>query len=775
MIKHRINKHIINLSLLVATCLSLLVGSSAWILASKSNVTEKVDVSVPEAYVKINNSGNPIYYATVEQALNNHVDDTASVYVIPGTTSSPKEITIDQECEVGNNVTLNFPIAGETIENPDNSTSVNGFGSENSRVVTYVKISSINELPTITIKQGGTVNIGGQRCSTSPQSATSGDCVVLELQDNARIDCRGTINCYGFIKESKDNNNSLINVYSTGLIRQPLIIYDWSGGTKNPGNVLYKYPETGGIKTFPFNYFDTIQIAPEIRFYNGANLIGMVWVFVPTTSSSVKEEGTLIGSNGLIRPYTMDENHYISWKCTDIGANNSLTNSKTNHIIDIVVNGNYNLQSFFIPMSVNIIISIDIDINSAEYFLPFSNFFNLTIKSGSNVNVNEKVKMMPGSSLLIEPNAILNINNQFIVEDPSTFTNSIYEYRSNPTPASFINNGIVNINGQFGGYIQAGENGNNETKIVVGNLNNSVSSFETYGYTKADAGDFGNSLDELLAAGAVEKPTLFEVKESCSALVSSDGSISETNLANDTTYYYESDNNNYYWSIPESSFFNIQIVDPSDTNVFATTSTYDISLLDENSNEISNINNSIDYQTRILENYQIRINSISNYLNAIIVKEDGSSETINSLPYTISAKDYFNATLQITPLTYTPILQYKRTDETKWNDYDPNKEMSADNPWNGQFRIVPVSEESNIDLSLTNMSITGKHVYDRSWPLDDVETKIVFNGNVSNTVSLVNGGSFLGRPISRTYTITIIVKDNNTDRNKNFEFKFTVT
>ncbi len=768
MIKHRINKHIINLSLLVATCLSMLVGSSAWILASKSNVTEKVDVSVPEAYVKINNSGDPIYYATVEQALNNHIYDTASVYVIPGTTSSPKEITIEQQCVVGSNVTLNFPISGETIENPDNSTSVNGFGSENSRVVTYVKINSINNLSTITINRGGTVNIGGQRCSTSPQSATSGDCVVLELQDNAIIDCRGTINCYGFIKESKDNNNSLINVYSTGLIKQPLIIYDWSGGTKNPGNVLYKYPETGGIKTFPFNYFDTIQIAPEIRFYNGANLIGMVWVFVPTTSSSVKEEGTLIGSNGLIRPSsTLDPNDYISWKCTDIGANNSLTNSKTNHIIDIVVNGNYNLESFFIPMSVNIIISIDIDINSAEYFLPFSNFFNLTIKSGSNVNVNEKVKMMPGSSLLIEPNAILNINNQFIVEnpkDPEAFTtNLIFGYRSNPTPASFINNGIVNINAQFGGYIQAGENGNNETKIVVGNSNSSVSSFETSGYTKADAGDFGNSLDELLAAGAVEKPTLFEVKESCSAdLVSSDGSIIETNLANDTTYYYESDNNNYYWSIPESSFFNIQIVDPSDTNVFATTSTYDVSLLDENSNEISNINNSIDYQTRILENYQIRINSISNYSNAIIVKEDGSRETINSLPYTISAKDYFNATLQITPLTYTPKLQYS-TDGTNWHDQSGN--MSANNSWNGQFRIIP--EQSNIDLSLTNMSITGE--YDS---LTDTGT-IVFNGNISNNVRLedFDAGWF---DIPRDYTITINVKDNNTDGNKKFEFEFTV-
>ena len=183
---------------------------------------------------------------------------------------------------------------------------------------------------------------------------------------------------------------------------------------------------------------------------------------------------------------------------------------------------------------------------------------------------------------------------------------------------------------------------------------------------------------------------------------------------------------------------------------------------------ISNINNSIDYQTRILENYQIRINSISNYSNATIVKEDGSSETINSLPYTISAKDYFSATLQITPLTYTPKLQYS-TDGTNWHDQSGN--MSANNSWNGQFRIVPVSEGSNIDLSLTNMSITGKHVYDGGLFVGDVETSIVFNGNVSDYVSLEDRS--FGR--SRIYEITINVTDNNTkNRSKTFEFKFTV-
>ena len=181
MFKRRINKHIINLSLLIATCLSMLVGSSAWVLASESNVTKKVDVSNPEAYVKINNSGNPIYYATVEQALNNHVDDTASVYVIPGTNP-----TIETQCTVGSNVTLNFILdENETITNePSSGTSISGFGSENpEKIKNKIVINSLNNNDP-TIINYGTINVGGLRRSTGPQSATSGDCIVITMEEN---------------------------------------------------------------------------------------------------------------------------------------------------------------------------------------------------------------------------------------------------------------------------------------------------------------------------------------------------------------------------------------------------------------------------------------------------------------------------------------------------------------------------------------------------------------------------------------------------------------
>lgn len=767
MFKRRINKHIINLSLLIATCLSMLVGSSAWILASESNVTKKVDVSNPEAYVKINNS--VIYYATVEQALNKHVNNTASVYVIPGTNP-----TIETQCTVGRNVTLNFILdENETITNESNGMSggtyFEGFGSESDeKIKNKITINSLNN-NSPTIINYGTINIGGLRRSLSPQSATSGDCIVITMQENSSIDSYGTINNYGFIKESFDNNNSKINVYSnvysSGTINQQLVIYDWSSVKDNGGNIMGNYPaDANGMKTFPFNYFDTIQISPIINFFSGSTHNVMVWIYGSSALvGDLYAEGCLIGQNGLFQPANSPNNQeFISWKCTDTTSptENTLTTNTTKHFIDIGINGDFNFKSFSIPLSY---MGSNIEVKSSDYFVPLSNFFNLSVRNGSNVNIDEPIKMMPGSKLTIENGAILNINDSFFVEDISEFnSNKIYKYSTNSEvykSAELINEGVLTIDADFAGYIKTSANGDNlYSKILTGpNFVNN-----TFLYEKSGVG-----------SGLMFKdPVLFKVDDIATAdVINESNEVSETKLEANTLYTYESDNNNYYWSIPESSYFNIEIVDPDplDETLFATNSTYNISILDENLNELSNIKNSTDYQIRILENYKIRINSISNYSNARIVKENGESETINSLssPYIIDAKDYFNATLQITPqTTYTPKLQYS-TDGTTWENPPDNMNMSKDNSWSGQFRIIPYP---SIDLDLTNMHIEGKYEYKDLF--GNTETSpIVFNDNVSNSVSLEDGA--FGR--SREYTITINVKDNNnTGKNIEFILYFTV-
>lgn len=523
---------------------SIVIGAASFIIpiydtdnASSENAVPTVSKSNAEAYIK--ETGG--YYISVEDALeaaNKRTSTTnvaTNVYVIPCTNP-----IIDTQCKVGSKVTLNFPYEGETIKNdPSRGTYISGFGSENGNIKNQVTIKAIDggSKPTITVDVGGTINIGGQRRSLSPQSATSGPCVVITMEDNARIDVGGTLNNYGFIKETKDNNSSVINVDIQGCINQQLVIYDWASAGTNGGAILYNPSEDnlGTSKIFPFYLFDAIQIAPLIKFYAGSLFEVMVWLH-GDTAGDMYAEGTILGrDSGLIRATSVSNQEYVIWKCTDISAGTALTNSTTNHKISIDVNGNYNFESIAMDLE---FMGVPLPIDSSEYFLPFTNFFNINISSGI-VNINERVKLMPGASLTVGPNATLNINNEFIVQDPSTFNDkTILDYSIN-TPAEFINSGIVNINSNFGGYIKAGEHGNENTKIVVGN-SNSISTYEIYG--REIDGITYNLIFKF------DKPLLFNISDTIKADIIDNNVIStKTTLHTNTIYNYISNNGSYYW------------------------------------------------------------------------------------------------------------------------------------------------------------------------------------------------------------------------------------
>lgn len=530
--------------ILIAT--SIVIGAASFIIpiydtddnARLENAVPTVNKSNAEAYIK--ETGD--YYISVEDALKaaNRRTSATNVYVIPGTNP-----IIDTQCKVGSNVTLNFPYEGETITNePSRGTAISGFGSENGNTKNQVTIKAIDDgsSPTITIDNGATINIGGQRRSASPQSATSGPCVVIRMEDNARIDVEGTLNNYGFIKENKDDNNSVINVDSQGCINQQLVIYDWSSASTNGGAILYNPSDDnlGTSKIFPFYFFDAIQIAPSIKFYAGSLFEVMVWLH-GDTAGDMYAEGTILGRNsGLIRAANVSNQEYVIWKCTDTSNGTALTNSKTNHKINIDINGNYNFESIAMDLE---FMGVPLPIDSSEYFLPFNNFFDINISRGI-VNINERAKLMPGSSLTVGPDATLNINNEFIVQDPSTFNDkTILEY-SITTPAEFINNGIVNINSNFGGYIKAGEHGNENTKIVVGN-SNSISAYEIYA-READGITY-NYIFEF------DKPLLFNISDTIKADIIDNNIISnKTTLNTNTIYNYISDNGNYYWEADDT-------------------------------------------------------------------------------------------------------------------------------------------------------------------------------------------------------------------------------
>ncbi len=640
-----VKKRFANLILpILLSLFSIAVGCASFIITiydtngvPNENAIPTVDkISQAEAY--IDETGQ--YYASVEYALAaaNLRNGKSTVYVIPGTNP-----VIDTPCIVGENVTLNFPYDGKTLTNEaDRGMSItghdsasSGFGSEKKdNIKNNVTISPINGLATITIKDGGAMYIGGSRRSGSPQSATADSCVVLTMGENAIIDCHGKIYNYGFIKETTDNNGSKINVFSSGGLWQQLVVYDWSSASSN-GNLIYPDPIV-----FPFNYFDSCQIAPVINFFAGSLFKGMVWLY-GNRAGDMYEEGTIISSQNKETGLIMAQNNssseeYVSWKNTDVTSNeNNLTTNKNKHIIDININGDYNFESFLIDLEYA---GRSVTIDSSDYFIPFSNFFHLNINSG-NININEKVQLLPGSSVVVGKDATVNFNNEFIVLEsainPNNSSQSIVAYDSNNknVAAKFINNGTVIINSAFGGKIEASSDGNAGSKIIVNN-DSAVTVKEVVSY-----GDWGPLVPGI---GATE-PTLFSVTESANADVINDSNdISNTNLAINSTYQWINYNGSYCWEKIEPKYVNISIDNESQSG--------------EQPMDVHYVLN-VDSGGRITQ-YDETVSSIAVYPGEIVYFEsinNYSSVSINGVAYQNILNERFvvsdsDINIEITPL-----------------------------------------------------------------------------------------------------------------------------
>lgn len=403
------NKFILLLSVSAITS-SILVGSAVYTIKGTS-IEGKVEIGNNETGVAYIQGEEDTLYTTIEGALavaNSLASSNSpkTVYVVPGTNP-----TISTQCYVGNNVTLTFPYEGTTYETAsDDSGDLPGFADNNPE--TYRKNSVLvktlyndnNEvIPTITIDEGGKINVGGRRRSISPQGCTSGNYVELVLEENARIDNYGDIYCMGYIKEDADNNGSIINIFNTGNITQPLVVYDWSAT---------RYISAGiTAKVFPFNYFDFPQVSPTLVFYGNASLEASAWMY-GDSAGDMFASAYILGSetnSALITQNSNDSNNKIIWKNIDTNAGTSISTSKTSHKISIQTYGNYSLKYFELNVK-------GYEINSQDYFLPFSNFFTIEIQEGT-FNIDEDVKLMPGAKVINHKGATININADIFIHN----------------------------------------------------------------------------------------------------------------------------------------------------------------------------------------------------------------------------------------------------------------------------------------------------------------------------------------------------------------------
>ena len=425
------NKKIISLLLFILMPLLLVTGFSSWIIVGEKSFVAGLSSITQVVCYYTDSVGNVNEYTRIEKALEDANKEATStnlitVYVKPGTNP-----TIYKDCTIGTYTTLCIPYSGTTYyaTTDKNATNFNwGALSDfaDKDPVTYRK-NQITVSEDVTITNNGKLQLGGVfgKKDAGVSGIINGDYCEIMLKDNAKIISTGNIECYGFIKESINDNESRLELKS-GKIIMPFTVYDFKSGTLT----LASYNED----IAPFNIYDMVNIQTLFRVHSGVE-VSAEYRF---EMSNQPFSGSLvfIGENnaGLIL-----KSGYIDFQYT---SDTSSGTSKT------VVEGQtvVNLHGKMDVGTINISVS-GYDMSSAKWFFPISYKLKMIINSGSILSSSNKVKFMPGSSLIINKGGTVNLNNQLIFypENYTEATKTEYYYPDNLSKAKLINNGNLVI------------------------------------------------------------------------------------------------------------------------------------------------------------------------------------------------------------------------------------------------------------------------------------------------------------------------------------------
>lgn len=450
------------------------IGYGAWnIHAEKSySVGEKGDK--PVAYFEKTEDKKIVkhYFTTIEAACETAGKDDSSntIYVIPKT-----DPTIEKPCTLhsGDTLMLSMYDAAAADKDGGKNRDADTNDVDNSRFADYdpdtFRKNQIILKKKLTIENGATLVVAGETGGASPQGATSGNYCELVINNGGSIECNGKINCYGYIKDMAETRNNseaaTITVNNGGQIFEPLVIYDWGSGK----NALAR--KNDGM--FPFNVFDLPNVRSKMKFSYGGSLHCYIHTYGTTLGHQHAGSAIIVGKAEETAFIQMSSSTSLFWNF-DSSEINKTGDSATNHTAYVDIDGGFSLGKLSVSLN-------GISVDSSEFYLPMPHIYKLTHNNGE-ANLNYKTKFMPGSSLKIGKNSIVNMNSNVIFYETNQITanQQIYNYYVN-TPAVLINDGTLNINAGFSGFIDT----TSETGIinVGGGYLKPTDSYEAYDFT----------------------------------------------------------------------------------------------------------------------------------------------------------------------------------------------------------------------------------------------------------------------------------------------------
>lgn len=488
----------------------------------------------PVAYI---DGKDTIKYSTVKKALDVAVSGE-TVYVIPGASNTERgTLTIK------NGVTLKLPYGEKTSKDTlnalENTLSTGKFSDESNEnlLSSNIKING-------TLINKGTLEIGaelgGADGGTQLGLAVEGKYSQITLLGNSKIDNYGTINCYGYIKETEVNGirPTIVN-YSGSTAYMPMCVYDWNGGS-------YAYA-CNKADVLPINMFDFPNVRPSIQYKYGSKLQVLFRVKISNPVSVGEDQpwrnvdrtniiGKIEDNNAFFMlssgaSLTLDYQGKSDIYTTNDGKINSSLDAL--NITNVKIAGGVTLGNLTMSLQIG---TLNASIETSKVLCPISYKFDIEVLSGAKLTFSQKTKFLAGSKMMIDKGATVVFNQPcvFYQENQSLQKKEYNQYPNKLNKTTLINNGILELNSSFGGFVDV--NGVDAVIKTKENFSNSILSKE--------ASTFPKFFDKLPEAAST-----YSISTSAKGMISYNGlEKTETMMVSKTEYSSKTADTAFFWS-----------------------------------------------------------------------------------------------------------------------------------------------------------------------------------------------------------------------------------
>lgn len=458
------------LSLLILITFLIPVSFASWYISGLNTNIPATEESVsPVAYIV--KDGERQEFNTLERAL--YTANTGDVvYIIPnigteaGKTNKPCVLSNDSTIKSGVTLFLPYDNNNNRLERVANDPKHSPLTPQ-----TYLKNHLIiNEGVTLTnygeIVIAGVLNGGnggnymnGQTCGKYSQiTLCSGASLINESGSS--------IYCYGTFNEDITSSKSkpLIQMKKGSCLLAPIVVNEHRGG------VIYTFLYRD-MKAPPFNRWYFANIFATIEFQYGSEFIANADLYANNqhNTADVKILGT--DNSYLIH---MQQNTIVDFKCENHEFSGSLKSFKEyKNYINIYGSFEFNSMSMSVA-------GMEVSTSGVLFPLSYHHSINLyPFKNGTEAhnNLNQNIKMLPGSELTIKKGVSASINQLAVYENFDTdvgLGGAKYKTSEEIGAAQLLIEGILTVN-TFGGYAQTKTERGEHGALFVINQTNKIS------------------------------------------------------------------------------------------------------------------------------------------------------------------------------------------------------------------------------------------------------------------------------------------------------------